>query len=123
MTGTHNETAPDGYLNRRFVRHPRTVPVTVETNNGPLRAKTANLSLGGAFVLCERRPEPNSLVDVTLYLEGKPVEAHCRVVHRNPTGIGLAFVHIKDGGLEQVSSYFRKHDLATLTASRDRLLF
>lgn len=116
MTVTHDETAPDGYLYRRFVRHPRTVPVTVETDDGPVRAKTTSLGLGGAFVRCERRPAPESLIDVTLYLDGQPVKAYCRVVYRTTTGIGLAFVRLKDGGLERVSDYFRKHDLATLTA-------
>jgi len=40
--------------NRRHPRVNATFPVRIETSNGPMEGETRNISLGGAFICCQR---------------------------------------------------------------------
>lgn len=99
---------------RRYVRHQTHVPVEMQEDEYLIFATATTLSLGGAFVTWEEPPANNTLIKVTLVLDGKKIPLTCRVVHDHCNGMGLEFVDVSSTVLKSLQRYFSANDMETI---------
>lgn len=81
---------------REHERYEIEVDLTIEPKDAGspqrVRARTANVSLGGAFIRCRRTFAIGSIIRVRLDLEQSSVWSTARVAHVSADGFGCAFV-------------------------------
>lgn len=85
---------------RKHLRAGLKWPVTIKTAHGVIEAKTRNIGAGGAYIPCEKTPEPGEFVPITikppnhsaLRITGLVVWA-AKVL---PLGMGVRFVEISE---------------------------
>ncbi|UCG11518.1 MAG: PilZ domain-containing protein [Deltaproteobacteria bacterium] len=89
-------------------RHPRAEvewPVTVRSSEGIMFGEVTNVSLGGAFIRCEKPLRVNQMLEMALYVDslGQSIKATAEVVWSNiygpddditPRGMGVRFTKI-----------------------------
>ena len=75
-------------------------PVTIKTAQDTIEAKLRNLGVGGAYIHCDRSPEPGEIVDLILQTPtGASLEITAEVVWAGKVlalGMGVRFVEISD---------------------------
>jgi len=86
---------------RKHQRIPVRWAVSIEAADGVREGRMEDISLGGAFISCERPPRPNEKVLLTYRDHSSKIEVLARVVRTNhefergrdkPTGIGVKFL-------------------------------
>jgi len=90
-----------GAERRKYPRAEIRWPVTLKTTvAGVSRAQLENLSAGGAYIHCERTPNPGELIDLTIEPPDRPsLEISAEVVWTGrifPTGMGVRFLEISE---------------------------
>jgi uncharacterized protein (TIGR02266 family) len=104
-------------------QHPRTDvswPVTMETPDGIVESRLNNISLGGAFVSCEKPLSVGEIFHLTLIVpDNEPVAATAQVVWSNANvpadkvlnrGMGVRFLQRSDRHNQIVRQLFRETD-------------
>ena len=75
-------------------------PVIIKTAQETIEAKLRNLGIGGAYIHCDRAPEPGEIVALTLKPPtGSSLEITAEVVWAGKVlalGMGVRFVEISD---------------------------
>ena len=75
-------------------------PVVIKTSEDTIEAKLRNLGVGGAYIHCDRAPEPGEVVTLTLKPPSGPsLEITAEVVWAGKVlalGMGVRFVEISD---------------------------
>ena len=97
---------------RRHERAEIKWPVTLETPGGILHGETKNISESGAYVECERPPEPGDEVvlrvmppdDINLKIIAEVIWAAAAP----PYGIGLAFTDISERNIAYIAEAVRQ---------------
>jgi uncharacterized protein (TIGR02266 family) len=100
---------------RKDRQHPRTDvswPVSMETSEGTIKAEVKNISMGGAFICCEKPFPIGEMFDVTMVGPDKePVIATAKVVWSNANvpdnkvinrGMGVRFIKMSDRHIQLV---------------------
>ena len=90
-----------GAERRQYPRAEIRWPVTLKTTvAGVTRAQLGNLSAGGAYIHCERTPNPGELIDLTIEPPDRPsLEISAEVVWTEkafPPGMGVRFLEISE---------------------------
>jgi uncharacterized protein (TIGR02266 family) len=102
-------------------QHPRTHvhwPVSMETPEGTIEAEVQNISLGGAFILCQKPLPIGHVFKLTMIGPDKePVIATAQVVWSNVKmpdekvihrGMGVRFIKMSERHLQIVRELFKK---------------
>jgi hypothetical protein len=78
---------------RRHTRSNETWFITIETPEECISGTTENISLGGAFIRCEKPLEPNEVFDmiITLPDRGTTLKGRAEVVWSTQHGMGVVF--------------------------------
>jgi uncharacterized protein (TIGR02266 family) len=88
-------------------------PVTIETDDGPLKAETSNLSAGGAYIRCNQTPEEGEVVNLTVRLpNGAPLKITAQVTWAGeilPLGMGVRFLDISEEGKQLIAAEVEDH--------------
>ena len=75
-------------------------PVIIKTAQDTIEAKLRNLGIGGAYIHCDRAPEPGEIVTLTLQPpSGSSLEITAEVVWAGKVlalGMGVRFVEISE---------------------------
>src|SRR5262249_42743704 len=85
-----------GRPKRQATRYGCNLEVEIQTDNGFIRERALNISMGGIFVRTGRRPALNSELELRVRLpSGQQLQTKARVVHVKdepaPGGLGLKF--------------------------------
>ncbi len=104
-------------------KHPRTNvnwPVSIETPEGMVEAEIKNISLGGAFICCEKPLPIGTVFQLTIKVpDNEPLEATARAVWSNShlpqekviyRGMGIQFLKMSDRHLQFVRGIFNESD-------------
>ena len=102
-----------GKERRQFPRVEVDWPVTMLTSQGPIDGEVMNVSLGGAFIICQKEPKANEVFRLVIKIphHRQILRAAVRVARSsiyNPdgedsaSGIGVRFVEISDDDLQFV---------------------
>jgi c-di-GMP-binding flagellar brake protein YcgR len=102
-----------GRERRQFPRIEVDWPVTMLTSQGPIEGEVVNISLGGAFILCQNEPKSNEVFRLVINISHhrQILRATARVARSsiyNPdgenslSGIGVRFVEISDNDLQYI---------------------
>jgi len=104
-------------------KHPRTNvhwPVSMETSDGIVEAEVNNISLGGAFICCERPLPVGEVFHLTMMVpDNEPIEATGKAVWSNVhipkekviyRGMGVQFIKMSDRHIQFVRGIFNESD-------------
>ena len=93
-------------------------PVSMETPDGPIQAEAKNISLGGAFISCEKPlPIGHSFSLTMIGPDNEPVTATAQVVWSNVNmpdekvihrGMGVRFIKMSERHLQIVRGFFNR---------------
>ena len=127
----HNRSALDPYLSVKLPQRggeerrqqPRANinwPVSIEAPDGTIDAKATDISLGGAFICCEKPLPLRQVFSLTMIgPDNEPVKATAEVVWSNANvpsekvvnrGMGVRFIKMSDRHLQLVGQLFQKSD-------------
>ena len=110
MTAAQGLTLLPGQSARRAFRIAQSLQVDLTLTSGPLRAMTADVSMGGFSVLMHKPPADNEEVGFTLRLPGtlEPITARARTVNVqrkvNIHRVAFALVGLGDKELERLET-------------------
>jgi hypothetical protein len=100
-----SETTMTSDSQRRHTRIACQAPAVISSPTGVLSGVCENLSLGGAFVRCERTP-PCDRVSVTFHLPSLgPIEVAGEVLRSGPGGCGIRFTHLASTALVSICTF------------------
>ena len=96
-----------GKERRQFARVEVTWPVTMLTSKGPIEGEIVNISLGGAFVSCEKQPDSSEKFRMVIKVPHSRqfIRATVRIARSNiydpsgaseSIGMGVRFVDISE---------------------------
>jgi uncharacterized protein (TIGR02266 family) len=104
-------------------QHPRTHvnwPVSMDTPDGTVDAEVNNISLGGAFISCEKPLPVGHIFSLTLICpDNEPITATAQVVWSNANmpeksvinrGMGVRFIKMSERHLQIVRGLFKKEE-------------
>lgn len=104
-------------------KHPRTNvhwSVSMETSDGIVEAEVKNISLGGAFICCERPLLVGEVFHLTMMVpDNEPIEATAKAVWSNVhipkekviyRGMGVQFIKMSDRHIQFVRGIFNESD-------------
>ena len=104
-------------------QHPRTHvnwPVSMETPDGTINAEAKNISLGGAFISCEKPLSVGHIFSLTMICpDNEPITATAQVVWSNANmseekvinrGMGVRFIKMSERHLQIVRELFKKKE-------------
>jgi len=102
-------------------KHPRTNvnwPVVIETSEGTVEAEVKNISIGGAFICCERPMAVGEVFRLTITApDHEPIEATAKAVWSNAhlpkekvihLGMGVQFLNMSEKHIQFVRSLFNE---------------
>ena len=88
-------------------------PVTIETAQGVIEAKTRNIGVGGAYIRCDMTPEPGEFVPLTIKPPDRSdLKITALVVWAAkvlPLGMGVRFVEISEQDSQYILSAVSNH--------------
>jgi hypothetical protein len=88
-------------------------PVTIETDQGPVKAETSNLSVGGAYIRCDWTPAQGEVVTITVQPPHcSPLRISAEVTWAGeilPLGMGVRFLEISEEDKELINAEVRDH--------------
>ena len=102
-----------GKEKRQFPRFEVDWPVTMLTTQGPIEGEVVNVSLGGAFILCQKEPKANEVFRMVIKIphHRQILRATARIARSSIygpddentlSGIGVRFVEISDDDLQYI---------------------
>jgi c-di-GMP-binding flagellar brake protein YcgR len=102
-----------GKEKRQFPRFEVDWPVTMLTTQGPIEGEVVNVSLGGAFILCQKEPKANEVFRLVIKIphHRQILRATARIARSriygpdnedSLSGIGVRFVEIADDDLQYI---------------------
>ncbi len=104
-------------------KHPRTNvhwPVSMETSDGIVEAEVKNISLGGAFICCEKPLPVGETFRLTMKVpDNEPIEATAKAVWSNlhipkekviHRGMGVQFIKMSDRHIQFVRKIFNESE-------------
>jgi c-di-GMP-binding flagellar brake protein YcgR len=127
----HNRSALDSHISVKLSqrgreerrRQPRVNinwPVSIETFYGTIDAEVRNISLGGAFICCEKPLPLRKIFPLTMFgPDNEPLKATAQVVWSNANvpnekvvnrGMGVRFIKMSDRHLQLVGQLVRESD-------------
>jgi hypothetical protein len=88
-------------------------PVTIETDLGPITAETSNLSVGGAYIRCDRTPAQGEIIAITVQPPNRaPVRISAEVTWAGeilPLGMGVRFLEISEEDKDLIDTEVQDH--------------
>jgi hypothetical protein len=82
-------------------------PVTIESAQGTIEAKLRNLGIGGAYIHCDKTPEPGERIVLTIRPpESSALEVIAEVIWAGKVlalGMGVRFVEMSDEDRQFIS--------------------
>ncbi len=102
---------PSGYENRRFMRSPVDLPITLTLTDGlVIEGRLRNVSILGLYAETLDLAPAGAQCEVTFFAAPlKEVKLSCEVMHRNPTGMGMKIVGIESETFENLRELIVNH--------------
>lgn len=94
----------------RVIEEPKEHETVTAFIKKQLTTKTADVSLGGLYIMADHVPNIDSVLALEISLPGNssPIAAFAKVVWSNATGGGLHFLSIKNEDVDSLNAYLAK---------------